>query len=115
MAKPSRGATRFAAGKKKAKKRYEPQSASSMQASTMAQEPVHEEPTGPVQRSSGPVLQFRPREATAARSTVAKGGSAARAMLQAVDYSYVYTDLKLIGGLTVLLFGGLVALSFAIH
>ncbi len=116
MAKPSRGASRFAAGKKKAKKRYESQPASSASPAVVAEEPTQEAPAAPVQRSSsGPALQFRPREAAVARSAATRGGSAAKAVLQTVDYGYVYTDLKIIGGLATLLFGGLAVLSFVIH
>ncbi len=115
MAKPSRGATRPAASKKKAKKRYGPQTTNPMPTSTGVQEPAQAETAGSAQRSDRTVLQFRPREAAVARTAGARGGSAAKALLQAVDYGYVYTDLKIIGGLAALLFGGLVALSFVIR
>jgi len=115
MAKPSRGATRFAAGKKKAKKRYEPQPSNATSVSVVAEEPVEGAPKASGPQSAGAVLQFRPRQAAPSRSVAGKGGAATKAILQAVDYGYVYTDLKVIGGLAVLLFGGLVALSFVVH
>ena len=115
MAKPSRGATRPAAGKKKLKKRSELQATRSVPAEAAALEPVRGEMAPPAERPGGTTLQFRPREAVAARGAGAKGASVAKVALQAVDYSYVYTDLRIIGGLAVVLFGGLVALSFVIH
>jgi hypothetical protein len=114
MAKPSRGATRIAPAKKKAKKRYEPQIDRVASTGTVPAESAAGEAVAAAQ-PTGAVLQFRPRQAEAARAAAARGSVASRTALQAVDYSYVYADLKLIGALSVLLFGGLVALSFVIH
>jgi len=114
MAKPSRGATRISPAKKKAKKRYEPQLSRTASAGVAPAEPAAGE-AAIASEPTGAVLQFRPRQAEAARAAVARGSAGSKSAIQAVDYSYVYADLKLIGGLTVLLFGGLVALSFVIH
>ncbi len=115
MAKPSRGGTRYAAGQKKAKKRFEPQSSVPVPASAATQEPAQPEEK-PVERTSGSALQFRPRarETSAVRSAGARG-VAAKTHLQPIDYSYVYTDLRIIGVLTTVLLVALVALSFMLH
>ena len=68
---------------------------------------------------SAPVLQFRPRarDAMAARPAPGKGPAPASAKFaqQVVDYSYVYTDLKIIGVLVVSLLAMLIVLSFVVH
>ncbi len=115
MAKPSHGGARFGASKKKAKKRSEPQ-----QIGRTPSAPVREpsEPQAvPGEPSGRSVVQFRPRPRDAEPQRVAAGRGAAQAksFFQAVDYSYVYTDLRIIGGLSALLFGGLVVLSFVIR
>ncbi len=119
MSKASRGGTRIAAGKKKAKRRLEPQPITQMPPSTAAQEPVQTSAPTSDQGSQGSgaaVLQFRPRarEVAAARSA-GRGAAPAKALLQAVDYSYVYTDLKIIGGLTAFLLGVLIVLTLVVH
>lgn len=114
MSKPSRGGPRYAAGKKKAKKRPDAQSAVRVPSSGVSQEPVQSRAdAGGGERPSGTVLQFRPRgrESAALRPGAARVVASARALQQAVDYGYVYTDLKIIGGLSAVLFGGLIALS----
>jgi len=45
----------------------------------------------------------------------ARAVSSGRAAVQAVDYSYVYTDVKIIGGLAAALFAGLIGLSFVLR
>ncbi len=114
MPKDSRGAARSAAGKKKAKKRAEPQTITRIPPSAAVREPVQ-----PEERAQGgstaTVLQFRPRGREAGGRAAGKAGGAAKVFLQAVDYSYVFADLKIIGGLSVVLFGGLIALSFVLH
>lgn len=115
MPKPSRGGPRYAGSKKKAKKRLEPQSTARAVPASVAPEPV--QPRQDVgENSKGTVLQFRPRtrESGAARAA-GRAAASAKALQQAVDYSYVYTDLKIIGGLSAVLFGGLIALSFVLR
>lgn len=116
MSKPSRGTARFAAGKKKAKKRSESRPANHIAASAASTQPM--QPEAPAHDTTGrTVLQFRPRprEAAPMRATAGRTAASARALQQVIDYSYVYADLKLIGGLSLLLFGGLVALSFVVR
>lgn len=109
MAKPSHGA-RFAGGKKKLKKRPESRPVAPAPVATALPEPVEETNGNGAGRE--PVLQFRPRAREAAVGRVAPArGPVRRAYQQVVDYSYVYTDLKIIGVLAFALFGLLVALS----
>jgi hypothetical protein len=114
MPKPSQG-SRFAAGKKKTKKRPEARPIAETASTPVPAEPVHVEENGNGHTET-PVLQFRPkaREAAPARSS---GGRAAasRTTLQPVDYSYVYTDLRIIGVLMTSLLVLLVALTFVIR
>ncbi|MHB0870499.1 MAG: hypothetical protein ACYC66_09900 [Chloroflexota bacterium] len=114
MSKASRGGARLAAGKKKAKRRIEPQPIAQMPQQTAAQETAQPEAASSRPSSGGAALQFRPRarEAAVARPVAGRG---AKAILDAVDYGYVYTDLKIIGGLTTVIFGGLVVLSLMIR
>lgn len=114
MSKASRGGARLAAGKKKAKRRIEPQPITQMPEQTAAEETVQPGAASSRQSSGGTALQFRPRarEAAVARPVAGRG---AKAVLDAVDYGYVYTDLKIIGGLTTVIVAGLVALSFMIR
>lgn len=116
MSKPSRGATRYAAGKKKGKKRQEPRRVGEVVRPIPGGKPEPSQEAAE-ERSTGTVLQFRPRqrEISAGRQAAGKVGPSARAFLKAVDYSYVYADLKLIGGLSVFLFGSLAVLSFFIR
>ncbi|GEM_PF-1758302 len=124
MSKPSRGGPRYDAGKKKAKK--QPGSQAVAPASSAAAAPAPSagavrEAVQPMAGSSGSssqaAVQFRPRarEGAGVRSMTARAASSGRAALQAVDYSYVYTDVKIIGGLATALFGGLIALSFVLR
>lgn len=110
MAKLSRGTARSAVGKKKAKKRVEPRPTSQSPSTAAVAQPVQPRETAE-RGSGGTVLQFRPR----ARDAAGRSAAAAKAVLQTVDYSYVYTDLRIIGVLSVLLLGGLIALSFVIR
>lgn len=115
MSKPSRSGPRYGGSKKKPKKRSDLQSVAQIPSSD-TQQPVQPRTEAVVgTKPSGGVLQFRPRarEISAARPAAVR--ASARAFQQVVDYSYVYTDLKIIGGLSAALFGGLVALSFIIR
>ncbi|MGE5618086.1 MAG: hypothetical protein ACM3US_02375 [Sphingomonadaceae bacterium] len=114
MSKGSRGGARLAAGKKKTKRRVEPQPIAQVPRSTATPEPVQPKVDGSGQDSGGTVLRFRPRakEAAVARPAAGRG---ARTVLEAVDYGYVYADLRVIGGLSAALFGGLVALSLVLR
>lgn len=116
MSKPSRGAV--ASGKKKAKKRPESRPSAEVSAPVAPREPVQSQESGAgAFAASGPVLQFRPkgREAVAARPAGGKSGATSRSVLQPVDYSYVYTDLKIIGVLVSALLLALVVLSLAVR
>ena len=116
MPKPTQGA-RSAAGKKKTKKRPESRPVAQMTASTsVSTEPVQAEENGNG-HTDAPVLQFRPkaREVVPARASSARGGTAARAAFQTMDYSYVYTDLRVIGVLMASLLVMLIALTFVIR
>jgi hypothetical protein len=118
MSKPSRGA--YAVGKKKAKKRPEPHTIAQLAPSAAPKESVQAQEGGNGSPAvSSPVLQFRPkgREAVAARpsSGRAPASAAAKFAQQVVDYSYVYTDLKIIAVLVVSLLVILVVLSAVIH
>jgi hypothetical protein len=120
MPKSSRGGTRLAPGKKKAaKKREELQPMAPITPSAAATEP--EQPkAAPAPRSAAPVLQFRPKAREAAVRTNAgkpnagKPSASARALLQPVDYSYVFTDLKIIGALGGGLLAALIALALVV-
>lgn len=61
-------------------------------------------------------IHFRPRarDDAVVRGAAARG-AVSRTFQQVVDYSYVYTDLRIIAGLSVVLFGSLLGLSFALH
>ncbi len=110
-----RGAARSAAGKKKAKKRAESHSATRIPPSAAVREAVRPEEKAQG-GSTATVLQFRPRAGEAgARRAGGKAGSTARTYLQPIDYSYVFTDLKIIGGLSAIIIAGLIALSFVVH
>lgn len=118
MAKPSRGA--YAAGKKKAKKRPEPRPMVQTAPPTMPGESVQpQESDNGNSTVSAPVLHFRPkgRDAAAGRPAVGKApvSAAAKFAQQFVDYSYVYTDLKIIAALVSSLLVALIVLSFVIH
>ena len=118
MSKPSRGA--YAAGKKKAKKRSEPRPIVEMAPSITPRESVQaQESDNGSSVASAPVLQFRPRARDAVSPRPAQGkvpmSAAAKFAQQVVDYSYVYTDLKIIGVLVVSLLVLLIVLSFVIH
>ncbi|HEX2922440.1 MAG TPA: hypothetical protein VHS28_00235 [Chloroflexota bacterium] len=115
MSKPSRGGTRSAPAKKKvAKRREELQSVAPATPSAAATAPVQPE-AAPTTRAAAPALQFRPKGREGAlRANAGKLNAAARANLQPVDYSYVFTDLKIIGTLTGSLLAALIALSFVI-
>ncbi len=118
MSKPSRGA--YAAGKKKAKKRTEPRPIVEMVPSITPRESVQAQESdngSPV--ATAPVVQFRPRPRDAAPSRPTQGrvqtSAAAKFAQQVVDYSYVYTDLRIIGTLVVSLLVLLIVLSFVIR
>lgn len=118
MSKPSRSGPRYGGSKKKQKKRPVPQSVAQVSPSDNNQQPVQPRTEADAgNKSGGGVLQFRPqaRENAGIRSAAARAGASAKALQQAVDYSYVYTDLKVIGGLSAVLFGGLIALSFVLR
>ncbi len=109
MAKPSHGQARGAA-KKKAKRRLESRSVAEFPA------PSQRTPAPPADRdgtAGTTVLQFRPRAREAVDRASARPGG--KSFFPAVDYSYVYTDLKIIGALSGSLFVGLLALSFFLH
>jgi hypothetical protein len=115
MAKSSRNGPRYSGSKKKQKKRPVQQSVAQAPSSSNNQQPVQSQAeTIADNKPSGESLQFRPRArgSAAPRSVASRAGSSARASQQVVDYSYVYTDLRIIGGLSAVLIGGLVALSF---
>ncbi|HEX9016251.1 MAG TPA: hypothetical protein VF960_09685 [Chloroflexota bacterium] len=115
MSKPTRGATRPAASKKKAKKRPDiirP----AVQAEPEEVDVASEEETGAVAVATAPVLQFRPRSRDAAPARPAGRPATARsATFPTTDYSYVYTDLRIIALLVGSLLVALIALSFVIH
>ena len=118
MSKPSRGAA--AASKKKAKKRQESrpivQAAPAISSRQLVQEEENDHDTPTV---GAPVLQFRPRAKGDIQARPASGKtpapSTAKFAQQIVDYSYVYTDLRIIGVLVSSLLVVLVVLSFVIH
>lgn len=114
MPKPSRGGTRYAPAKKKApKRREESRPVAPITPSAAATEPV--QPATVPARPAAPALQFRPKgREGATRATAGKPNAATRTPLQPVDYSYVYTDLKIIGALSGSLLAALIALSFVI-
>ena len=116
MSKPTRGATKVAPGKRKAKVRPQPRPMGEAASTVVSDEAVQAEASGGVAVREEPVLQFRPRPREAAQ-TRASGGrpQASRVPLPTADYSYVYTDLRIIGVLVGALLVGLIALSFVIH
>lgn len=111
MSKPSHGTMRSAVSKKKTKKRPELRPMPEPLAPE-AVEPVRPQPAV-AEKSNGSTLQFRPRAREAARPARAHGGT--RFIQQVANYGYVYADLKVIGVLSLLLFGALIALSFVIQ
>jgi hypothetical protein len=116
MSKPSRGA--LAAGKKKAKKRPELRPAAPATSTVARSEPVQEHENGSAQVATAtPVLQFRPkgRDSLAARPVGGRAAALPRMAQQVVDYSYVYTDLKIIAALVIFLLVMLILLSFVIR
>lgn len=116
MSKPTRGATKAAPGKKKAKVRPLPRPADETASAVVSGEAVQAETNGSVAVSDQPVLQFRPRPREAAPVRAAGGRpQSARAALPSMDYSYVYTDLRIIAVLVGSLLVALIALSFVIH
>lgn len=119
MSKPSRNGPRYGGSKKKQKRRPDQQSVAQAPSSASNQQPVQPqvEAIAGNNKPSGGSLQFRPRarENAATRPVAARAGASARAFQQAVDYSYVYTDLKIIGGLSAVLMGGLIALTFILR
>ena len=114
MPKPTQG-SRNPAGKKKAKRRPEPRPVVQTAETVAPAEPVQTELNGNG-HAGEPVLQFRPRgrEVAASRSTAPRTAGAKTAY-QTVDYSYVYTDLRIIGVLVAALLVMLVALTFVIR
>jgi len=114
MPKPSHGGPRLATDKKKAKKREEPRPVASMMPADAATEPVQPEAT-PNGRAAATVVQFRPKGREAPlRGNVGRSSASARALLQPVDYSYVFTDLRIIGALSGSLLVALIALFFIV-
>lgn len=121
MSKAPHGASRSAAGKKKAKKRSEPRPVTQAQPSNAAVNPVQpQERSG--EEAGSRALEFRPRvrEAgangsstgrTAASPASGRASGGAKVPQQTVDYGYVFKDLRVIGALSLFLFGGLAALS----
>ena len=116
MSKPTRGAAKAAPGKRKAKVRPQPRPTGEGAPTVASEGAVQAEAKGNVAVREEPVLRFRPgpRETAPIRATGGKA-QAARAPLPTVDYSYVYTDLKIIGVLVSALLVALIALSFVIH
>lgn len=114
MPKPSQGA-RPGASKKKTKKRPEIRPADQAAApASVSTEPVQAKENGNG-HASAPVLQFRPsaREVAPSRRTSGRAATAKTAF-QTADYSYVYTDLRIIGVLASVLLVLLIALTFVI-
>lgn len=111
MSKPSHGTMRSAVSKKKSKKRPElrPMPEPLAPKAVEAVQPT----TAVAEKSDGSTLQFRPRAREAARAIRAQGGT--RFIQQVVNYGYVYADLKVIGVLSLMLFAGLIVLSFVIQ
>ncbi len=116
MSKPTRGATKVAPGKKKAKRRPEPGPMTQVAPTSVSGEAVQAEENGNG-AVSAPVLQFRPRAVGAApvRAVAPKGTPAKTVGFPVVDYSYVYTDLKIIAVLVCSLLVALIALAFVIR
>jgi len=117
MAKLSHGAARGGAGKKKSKRRPEARPTAPMPTPDSNERPARRQEVAGGGAQTATIVQFKPRARDGAVSRAMSGrpSSAAKALQQAVDYSYVYTDLKIIGGITLVLVGGLIGLSFVIH
>jgi hypothetical protein len=107
MPKVSHGSARHGAAKKKAKRRPESPVGPRAPQSAPEEAPVQsvDSVVGNGSAEMGP--RFRPNVADRRPSRPAGGRavSSARAAQQVMDYSYVYTDLKLIGVLSAVLFG----------
>jgi hypothetical protein len=115
MPKLIHGAARSSGSKKKTKKRAESAPIAQISPSAGARQPV--QPEGRVsENSNATVIQFRPRSRVAGPAKLpGRPAGPAKAFLQTVDYSYVYTDLRIIGMLALALFAVLIVLSFLLR
>ena len=118
MPKVSHGSARHGAAKKKVRRRVEPQVETALPQSQPEVQPAQPQEIDRGNGASGETaIRFRPRSGEARTPRTASGRLAATARVaqQTMDYGYVYTDLKIIGGLSVFLFGGLGALYLVLR
>jgi hypothetical protein len=117
MAKATHGSARHGATKKKAKRRPELPSVPRSLQPTAGAAPVQSPDEVVSNGSSEAAPRFRPKaeERRPARSVGGKVVAPAKVGQQVVDYRYAYSDMRVIGVLSAVLFGALLVIYLIIR